>query len=221
MTDPAPDLSPAMLAVDLDSARWPDWVVTELAPRFADAHLFVVGAKRRSGWQVYAQAVADVSGLPIVPRNVWRVLINRGVRDDGVTVGDITARRIAERVPCHMDHALRALLELERDGWLHVTRKVGCAHRLTLMVPVDDPRTPVEPPRHARGSPPRHARETPAPRAGGPPRHARDTGSEDPGITSGSEDQGCQNENAVPRGAADPWDDFYAPTRWEDVTDDE
>lgn len=198
MTDPAPDLSPAMLAVDLDSARWPDWVVTELAPRFADAHLFVVGAKRRSGWQVYAQAVADVSGLPIVPRNVWRVLINRGVRDDGVTVGDITARRIAERVPCHMDHALRALLELERDGWLHVTRKVGCAHRLTLMVPVDDPRTPVE-----------------------PPRHARDTGSEDPGITSGSEDQGCQNENAVPRGAADPWDDFYAPTRWEDVTDDE
>lgn len=146
----------AMLAADLDWARWPEWLATDLTYRFgATAGLDTLGAKRSHSWRVYYRAAIDHSGLAIVPRNVLRVLLDRTTGDGPApTVPPMSAADIGARVPCHPDHANRALAVLETAGWAGVIRRPGQVPIVTLLVPVD---APVDAPERA---------DTPAPRAG-------------------------------------------------------
>lgn len=185
-----------VLAVDLGWCAWPEWMASTLAYRFGPlAALDGAGATRRYSWRVYYRAAVDHSELPLVPRSVLRVLIDRTTdgRDGApppITVPDITARDIAVRTPCHPDHANRALHELAAAGWLGIVPRPGRVPVLTLLAPCDTPA-----PRAGVTPAPRAA--PPAPRAG-VPRATR--GTLETGDTETSGDAPLSISDAVPRG---------------------
>lgn len=183
------------LAADMTWANLPPWLKLTAAHRWRAVD---VDDLDRWSWHTWYRIALDYSRLEVYPRTVARVLCDwHGHKTLAV---DPQSRDLAARVPCHPDHALRAIDTLEETGWVKVTRRPGRAARIVLLVPVDEPLTPA--PRAGVTPAPRAA--PPAPRAG-VPRATRGTqGNRGSGASSGA--PRVAKSDAVPRGRqANPW----------------
>ncbi len=203
----AEELAPSMVAVDLTLSSLPQWLRLIAGFRW---RAIDVDELERWTWHTWARIALDHSGLPIVPRTTGRVLVDRhSKRDLNVTM---SAADIGARVPCHPDHALRALAVLGDHGWLATTPRPGLASTLTLLCPVENPAD-------VDLTPAPHAGVTPAPRAGPPapragvPRATRGTlGNRGKGELLG--DARHEKSDAVPRGADGPIEDDSLRLDW-------
>ena len=186
----------SMFATDLSLTRMPDWV------RAATLHR--TARMERPDWHTLARMALDVSDLPATPRTVARVLVDwHGTSATSVVV---QVSDIARRIPVHRVNAQHALDVLVTAGWLSRVPQPGRASILTLLVPLE----PVA----ERYNPPVAERYNPVAERYNPcsaPLHHQGHGAE-----GQSQGHGDSSSDAVPRGAADPWDGFYAPTRWDD-----
>jgi hypothetical protein len=186
----------SMFATDLSLTYMPDWV------RAATLHR--TARMERPDWHTLARMALDVSELAILPRTAARVLIDwHGKRATSVIV---QVSDIARRVPAHRVNTHRALDALVAAGWLSRVPQPGSASILTLLVPLEPVAHGYTPPVADDYTPVADDYTPCSPRL-----HHQGQGAE--GHSQGHVDS---MRDAVPRGAADPWDGFYAPTRYED-----
>ena len=125
-----------MYAVQLAHETMPAWLL-EAGER--DYRWALGPSAAKYSWRIYARAALDYSGLPVVPRSILRVVLDRHTDDDDAVA--MSAGQIANRAGVTASDTVdRTWPLLEAGGWVLVDRPARrAAPTLTLMVPVDLP----------------------------------------------------------------------------------